>query len=93
MNKELKQQLESDINEKTARLQLADKIETEIHSVESIINTLKENGKISLEDLHSVITTFINLDANPVLSGSIKGSIIKCLEEYKDSLYKQYELL
>ena len=91
MDKTTYESIQSDINAMQHRLLLADKTMDRITSVEQVIETLKVNSTTpSIEDVFSIVQTFITDDKDTVIAGKIAGSIICCLEQYKEELKKQY---
>jgi len=91
MDKSTHDHIQNQISTLQHRLLLADKTINKITSVEQVIMTLKDNSVTpSIEDIFSIVQTFITDDKDAVIAGKIAGSIICCLEQYKEELKKQY---
>lgn len=91
MDKNTYDSIQNEISTLQHRLLLADKTRDRITSVEQVITTLKVNSTTpSIEDIFSIVQTFITDDKDTVIAGKIAGSIIGCLEQYKEELKKQY---
>ena len=90
MDKNTYDNIQNEISTLQHRLLLADQTMNKITSVEQVISTLKVNSITpSIEDVFSIVQTFIT-DKDTVITGKIAGSIICCLEQYKEELKKQY---
>lgn len=91
MDKNTYDSIQNEISTLQHRLLLADKTRDRIIGVEQVIETLKVNSTTpSIEDVFSIVQTFITDDKDTVIAGKIAGSIICCLEQYKEELKKQY---
>ena len=91
MDKSTHDHIQNQISTLQHRLLLADKTMNKITSVEQVIMTLKDNSVTpSIEDIFSIVQTFIIDDKDTVIAGKIAGSIICCLEQYKEELKRQY---